>query len=402
MTTMTDLEERLRRGLQSAGDALPPASHEPPTPSGRGGDRRARPSRRSRWVVGAAAMVMAGALATVVVTVASSDGRDREPPAVRSAAETTEPPTTAEAHQVRPTNGMVPGQAVAFGNQLRIYGPDGAQTGSLDLSRFDDVQAASSDLDGGWVVCGSHRRSAAELAAERREIEEEVARVPPEERARAEAETGRQLSDLEPSPVLEELVWYPDGGEPEVLVESPMCAASSIHVIDSAEGPMLVYETMGGLEALLEWRAIVLATGEERDVPIAGTNELLRWSVTSDRFLTHGPDGFHLYDLATGDPVPMAPIDVDSPSDIVLSGDGSSVAVITGDADGPSDVTVYDVASGAQRYTEHLSMATEGAQLSYDGTTLAFGNYYEDYGPATVVDLASGARHTIDAHGVLL
>jgi WD40 repeat protein len=190
-----------------------------------------------------------------------------------------------------------------------------------------------------------------------------------------------------------------------VIDDSTMCVADSVHVVDSADGPIAV---SGGLNMgdpagpMFTVGAIVLATGEERELPIPGSNDLVRWSVTTDRLLTAGPDGFRLYDLATGDEVPMADIDAGGPSDVVLAPDGASVAVITGDASGPTDVSVYDVATGEQRFTEQLSMAAEGAQLSYDGTTLAYGNYYDSYGPFTVIDLASGARHTIDAHGVVL
>jgi hypothetical protein len=428
MTTLTDLEERLRRGLQAAGEALPAGSQEPPIPEGRDHDGHERPPRRpSSWhrrVVGAAALVVAGGLVTAGVVASGGNGDER--PAVRSGAETTAQPTTTEPHVPRPTNGMVPGQAVIMGNELRTYGPDGTQTGTVDLSRFTNIQAASSDLDGGWVVCGSRDLTEAEIAEIQREIDADIAAArealeaeqrrqqeqpggdPPETTpdGRTVPEVEADLDSARPAASTDELVWYPADRDPVVLGESPFCMASSIHVVDSADGPMAVFGAMDmavsvGAPSFVA-RSIVLATGEERDLPIPGSSDLLRWSVTSDRFLTAGPDGTHLYDLATGEEQPMADIPVADASDVVLSGDGRSVAVITGGASGPTDVSVYDVATGAQRFTEHLPMAAEGAELSYDGTTLAYGNYYADYGPVTVVDLASGARHTIDAHGVVL
>jgi hypothetical protein len=362
--------------------------------------------------VGAAALVVAGGLVTAAVL--AGRGNDRERPAVRSGAETTEPPTTTEPHVPQPTNGMVPGQAVVVGSELRTYDAGGTQTGSVDLSRFGNIQAASSDLDGGWVVCGSRNLTEAEIAERQREIDAEIRRQREESPNATPSTTPSTTPDgqrgpqreidadsLRPATVTDELVWFPSGRDPVVVDDSVMCMASSVHVVDSADGPVAVYETMGGVAALTTWRSVVLSTAEEGDLPIAGSNDLVRWSVTSDRFLIHGPDGFHLYDLATGEEVPMGRIEADDPSDVVLAPDGASVAVITGGAAGPTDASVYDVATGEQRFTQHLSMAAEGAELSYDGTTLALGNYYDDYGPVTVVDLASGARHTIDAHGVL-
>jgi hypothetical protein len=392
MTTLTDLEERLRRGLQAAGEALPADSHEPPTPDRREGDgRHRRPRGLSSWhrrVVGVAALVVAGGLVTAAV-IAARDGSEPAP-AVRSAAETTgQPTTTTEPHRVRPTNGMVPGQAVVVGGELRTYGPDGAQTGAVELTRFTFVQGASSDLDGGWVVCGTRTLTPAEREENLARIREEVGELP----------DGAVVPES-----LDQLVWFPAGREPVVVDDNTMCMAQTLHVVDSAAGPVAVYADMGGRPSgpLFEAHAVVLATGQERELPIPGSNELVRWSVTSDRFLTAHGDEMHVYDLTTGDELPIADIPVTDPSDVVLSPDGSSVAVITGGASGPTAVGVYDVATGAQRYTEQLSMAAEGAELSYDGTTLAYGNAYDRYGPMTVVDLASGARHAIDANGTLL
>jgi hypothetical protein len=42
----------------------------------------------------------------------------------------------------------------------------------------------------------------------------------------------------------------------------------------------------------------------------------------------------------------------------------------------------------------------EGSQLTFDGTSVAVGSFYE--GQATVFDVATGSERTIDAHGVIL
>jgi hypothetical protein len=188
--------------------------------------------------------------------------------------------------------------------------------------------------------------------------------------------------------------------------------ASSVHVVDSPQGPTAVYTTMtagnetpgAGPASPMELRAVVLATGEERrlELPSSGAIDIPRWSVTTERFLNHDSTGLHVYDLATGEELPVPPITLDRTSDVVLAGDGSSMAAITGSPSGPSEVVVYDLTTGAERFREQLDMPTEGAELSYDGSTLAYGNYYEGNGPVTVIDLASGARHTLDAHGLVL
>jgi hypothetical protein len=386
MTTTTELEERIRRGLQAGGDALPDALLAPPPLPRPGPPHRPGGHRRPRRIAGLAAVAVVAAATVVVATVVTGDGGDPRP-AVRSAAETTAPPTTAP-HVPRVTNGMVPGQAVVLDTELRTYGPDGTQTGTIDLSRFTSVQSASSDLDGGWVVCGGHTLTPEEQEAHLTALEEELGTLP----AGVSAPT-----------FLDELVWFPAGREPEVLNDpgSTMCSASSVHVVDSPQGATLVHQRTGGGHSLMGWDAVVLATGEPRDLPVPDTDELLRWSVTNDRFLTHGSDGFHLYDLATGEELPMAAIEAGEPSDVVLSGDGTSVAALTGSAVGPSEVTVWDTATGAERFHEQLSMPTEGAELSFEGTTIAFGSAYEGNGPVTVVDLATGERHEIDAYGIL-
>ena len=129
----------------------------------------------------------------------------------------------------------------------------------------------------------------------------------------------------------------------------------------------------------------------------------LRWSLTTGKALTYIEGvGLQLFDLETTREIPIADIDPGPISHVALAYDGKTAAVLTGPVSGPVDVVVYDLASGAELFRKSIDMSAEGDQVSYDGTTLAVGNFYGDYGPVTVIDLATGAEHTIDAHGVIL
>jgi hypothetical protein len=154
--------------------------------------------------------------------------------------------------------------------------------------------------------------------------------------------------------------------------------------------------------------AVVLATGEHREIALPADvdpNDFYRWAATSNRVVLHGTEsGLVVFDWTTGETVPTAAIDPGDPSDVALSNDGTSMAVIVGDVARPSDLVIYDLATGAERFRETFpTLATEGAQLSYDGTVVAVGNFYDDvvYPPVTVIDLTTGARHNIDVYGVL-
>lgn len=437
MTATPNLEDRLRRGLRAAGEALPPelpalaSGSRPPGRRGRGG--------RGRRAVAASVAVAATALVVGGVVVTRGDDGDRS--AVQSAAgtttESTAPPTTQPDSEVRATNGMVPGQAVMIGDELRTYGPDGAPTGTVDLSQFESIQAASSDLDGGWVVCGARILSEEEREAAQRELDASFEEHGPtttatvgdngrgepgaaEETAAADAVADRRATATESgrggsadgptAPTSRDaLVWLPAEGEPVVLDDAPLCMAGAVHVVDSPEGPTAVYVTMAapgdetsGLPVTS--RALVLGTGEDRplEIPSSGAIDIPRWSVTSERFLVHDSTGLQVYDLATGEELPVPAIPLDRVSDVVLAGDGGSIAAITGSATGPSEVVVYDLTTGDELFRELFDMPTEGAELSYDGSTLAVGNYYEGNGDVTVIDLAEGARHTLEAHGLVL
>jgi hypothetical protein len=391
MNAPTALEDRLRRGLHAAADALPPASPQP---------RRGRPrASRKRWVAGGIAT--AAAVAAVVGAVVVG-GRQGEQPSVELEATTPQEGTTADSPAspgspdpvVAATNGMVPGQAVVVGNELRTYGPDGGQTGTLSLAPLDDVQAASSDLAGGWVACGMTSVAAADAAAT------------------SGTTTTTVPADEPVGGISDPLIWYPADRAPIALEEaSPVCMASAVRVVDTPEGPTAVYSAFGS--AGFSFRAVVLATGEDRElsIPLDPTG-FYASSASPGRIIVHSDEhGLQLFDLTTGEDLPVAAIDLASPghvSDIALSPDAASLAVIVGEVAGPSDLVVYDLATGAELYRETFPLlATEGAELSYDGTKVAVGNYYDGhddvvYPPVTVIDLATGARHTIDVYGLVL
>jgi hypothetical protein len=379
MNAPTQLEDRLRRGLQAAADALPEASLAPSLPGGDGRPAR-RDDRANRpWMplVAAVAVVAAATAAFVAVNQPDDSGNDSE-------VEVATPGEGAQApHEVRPANGRVPGQAVVVEgadgtSDLNTYGPDGAPTGTVDLAPLEDVQVAGSDLQGGWVACGSIYGG-------------------------PDTGEGTPRTDF-----TDQIMWFPAGSEPVVLETRPesFCIADSMQVVDAPEGPTVVYLAQP-YDAGIALHAIVLATGEQREVPlrVEATNDS-RWAASTGLVVATVDDGpLQLFDLVSGDSLPIAAIDVPRASDIVLSPDATSVALIvdpTGELE-PAEVVVYDLATGAERFRETFQMNLEGAQLSYDGTTLAVGNWSDDYGgTTTVIDLASGARHTIDSHGLVL
>lgn len=392
MSTTTELEDRLRRGLQAAGEALPAAAHEPPTPGGRRparGPRHARssghqrpaggPGRgRGRWGASLAAVgVAAAALVAVVAVVATRAGGDTDRgPSVRSARQGTT--TTTAPHVPEPAGGDRPGAGVVVDDVVHTWDGQGRETGTIDLAPLTNVQAASSDLQGGWVACGN-------------------ATVDP-------AET----PDLPPgaTPTRTLLVWFPAGGEPVPLhdTQNATCMADSVQVVDAPEGPTAVYMSNGVRQgALFGWDSVVLATGAVAPVAVTPPVDFWRWSAATGRLAVHtDATGLRLYDLASGAEVPTAAIDVRSPSDVSLAPDAASVAVVTGGVSGPTDVVVYDLATGQERFRETTSIPAEGAELSYDGRRLAFGNWYEGNGPATIVDLETGDRYEVATHGLLL
>jgi hypothetical protein len=389
--------------------------------------------RRTLVVLGAAAAVTALAGTAIVVT-GDGGGEDGAPADV--AANSSDPTTTtAPPYVERDINGMVPGRAVAnidLGG-LRTYGPDGQPTGTVDLAPLESVSNAASDLQGGWVVCGGVYKTFEELNAgltpeELAELEDEIADV----RSRAESEAwtdeaGSPVTSEDPGwsgptaeatdevavsgAMVDVLMWFPAEGAPVELdgnVPFPGCMEGAIQVVDSPDGPVVLRggvsfgEDGGDMHPRLE--GILLPTGERREFRVPTLPGLpLRWSLTTGKALTYIEGvGLQLFDLETTREIPIADIDPGPISHVALAYDGKTAAVLTGPVSGPVDVVVYDLASGAELFRKSIDMSAEGDQVSYDGTTLAVGNFYGDYGPVTVIDLATGAEHTIDAHGVIL
>jgi hypothetical protein len=322
-------------------------------------------------------------------------------------------------HQVRMLNGQVPGQATADGDgtAIHVYGPDGHETSTVDLGPIDDVQAAASDLEGGWVVCGmvpvpppDNYGPAAGVPG------------PSDGTTTVPASTATTAGDAADAAADEigknrgaatgdwgdRLMWYPADGDPVDLMPdgAPMCSENSVQVVDSPDGPIALLGVMDldpeGPSVHLD--GIVLATGESRSLAVSDLPGLPdQWSATTGRVLTYIEGvGLQLYDLDEGEQLPTATIDPGQISELALAHDGKTAAVMIGSIEGPDEVVVYDLATGAEVFRKSFDMSIEGDSMSYDGKTLAVGNYYPNYGPITVIDMATHAEHTIDASGVVL
>jgi hypothetical protein len=450
MTAPNDLEERLRSGLQAAADALPP---EPATRPESGAvplrPHRAVPTRR--WVITAVATAASLAAVTVVVT-RGDDGDTRGDVSTESSTSSTT--STTEPHVMKVTNGQAPGQGVVQGNQIRLFGPDGQPTGTVDMGALDGTQSASSDLEGGWVVCGSMMalNAVPEGAADDHiRLEDAEGLIEQLDEARAEVEAG--AFTVEPSgstgaaeppatttttgappptaPVTTttevpagtpfvpgqhvsapQMTWFPADGPPlDIRINggSPNCSAGGSQVVDSDAGPMVVvpgrtFDPFGMGDGGLT--GVVLATGEVRELPAPqdiGQPMPGYWSINSEHIVVYVEGaGFKLFDLETAEPVPMADIDPGSPGETALAPDGKTVAVLVGSFNGPREAMVFDVASGEEVYRHSFAGDAEGDEMSWDGRTLAVGSYYEGEGPVSVFDTTTGAERTIDAWGVVL
>jgi WD40 repeat protein len=183
--------------------------------------------------------------------------------------------------------------------------------------------------------------------------------------------------------------------------------ADSLGVTEVGGADVLVYVS----PATFSLQRLDLATGAATALSIDMASLPGSASVGGGRLATFGDDGLALWDLATGDPVAVGPVDLpvraaDATSglftgNLVLSPDGTTLAALVGDGSGTSDVVVVDLASGGEIFRRTVSTSMEGANLSYDGTTVAVGNFYDSYGPVQIFDLATGAQRTVDAHGIL-
>jgi hypothetical protein len=380
-----------------------------------------------------------------VVALGGDDSDDQ----VADIADADEPTTTTAApYTPRVVNGSVPGRALATGSELLTFAADGTPTGSVDMAPLEHVHSATSDLDGGWVACGTgpyrtfeelnpdlSPEELADLEAELEGVKDEVRDEVREAQEQGSSGTTSTTSttvfaadaaptspddtvaELEVSEVRggwpSMLVWFPAGRDPIVLDDNlalPGCIASTVQVVDSPDGPVLLLggvsfgEAGGDMHPRLD--GVVLATGERREYDVPPLDGLpTDWSVTTGKALTHIDGvGLQLFDLATNEQVPTAAIDPGGIGGLALAHDGETAAVLTRD-DGVLDsveAIVYDLASGDELFRRSFAMSPEGDQLSYDGTTLAVGNFYDRYGPVTVIDVATGVEHTIGGHGVVL
>jgi hypothetical protein len=364
MTTPTLLEERVRRGLRAAADALPAGPSDPDgLPAPRADELPARP----RWVRPAVAAAVAG-VAVLGGTVARNGPAEVAMPGRRApGAESPATPAPAAGTTTAPTPPVLlaPGQVVGHGDDVQVFDLQGNVTRTVPLG-LTLSQAAVPDLRGGFVVCG--------IVGDTRETRNE------------------------------QVVWLRADGERVVLAQGAMgCSADAISVSDSSQGPVAVFQPSFMKPELT---VAVLDTRETRTLtlPSPSGHGLGRFSVAAGRVLLVDAGGAHLFDVATGAELsPPGWTPPEQTSDVALAADGTSVAAISGSAGGPVEVTVADLATGAVRFREAVAMPAEGAELAYDGATVAFGNWYDHpgYPPVTVVELASGARRTVDAHGSL-
>jgi hypothetical protein len=349
MSTPTDLGTRIRTGLRAAADALPDDRTVPTyvstEPVGR------RPA--ARWVSAAAAatLLVAGlGIAGLSARRADDGGASVNVPGGGVVAGA--PTTRAVPAAVPPPPA---GQAVVSGNEVHTFDAAGRPIGTMSLAPLDGVQSVASDRRGGWVACADFAAHAVR--------------------------------------------WLPAGREPvTVPAEAGVCVAGALHVVETEAGPTLVYPDLPG-----NLHAVVLATGARHEFPVPPETTVKHsWTAVTGRLLTHGDEGWRLYDLATGRSLPVARFGTYTGRiDLSLSPEATSVAVLSGDGVGPSRVEVFDLASGASRFSEDVTQSLEGGQVAYDGTRVAWGNWYADRGPVTVVDVATGARHTVDARGIL-
>ena len=384
----TPLEDRIRQGLRRSSDALPPRGPAPmpapaPLATPARGDRHGVRRAPRAWSLAAAALT-AVAAATVAVAVVATGGDGDGGPAddVRAAApaETTvpAPPTTVVP---RPANGQAPGRVVVdpVASVLYTYDEAGAEAGQVSLAPLESLQSVVSDLDGGYVACGT---------------------VP------GEPFTPEQQAEHPgafPAPQ-EQLRWFPADGPSQVIDPEQVpvaCMADSLQVVDSPQGAMVVLSP--GLPPDTTWRGYVIATGEL--VPLAPTVGGFpgHWAAATGRVAAFMEGtGLAVYDLATGEQASPPIAMPGAPSAMRLAPDGTSVAVLTGPVMGPLSLDVYDVATGEVTFHETFDMSAEGDELSYDGRTVAVGSYYAGRLPVTIIDLETGARRTLDASGLLL
>jgi hypothetical protein len=433
MTTDHDLESRLRAGLHAAADALPPA---PPT-----GSRTGPPSRRRLPLLIAAGVTVLALGGAGVVALGGGGNGD---PDVMVSPPATDPPAdgtaTDDPSAGEPDGGMLPagpgtdhpaGTAVAStGDEpvLTVYDGDGQPSSTVALAPLTGIQSVVSDRQGGWIACGLNDDVAAipDLPdpADGDDAPTTTIPVGPDgasgpdgaadplaDRAAAEREAIGDPDDAaadDPSaPPPPNAFHFRPGHDPQPLDVNVLCTADALGVTDLGGGQVLVYQSSTEQLSILD-----LTTGEDGAVPVDASGFAISgWSVGGGRLALMGDTGLTLWDLATGEQLPAGPADLPTrpevattdvfTADIALSPDGTTLAAMIGEIDETSDVVVVDVDSGEELFRRTVPVSLEGAELSFDGTSVAVGNFYDSYGPVRIFALDGSSERTIDAHGLV-
>jgi hypothetical protein len=433
VTASPDLETRLRSGLRAAADALPHVEPADPrraaAPTGLG-HQVAGTAHRAPSVGLAAAVAAMVAVAGVVAVVATAgrggEGADvaTEPTPPPSSGDTTTPTTGGPAgvlgDEPGPPVDPVAGGAVIADDRLVTYGPDGRRGATVPLAPLAGVQAAAPDRRGGWIVCGTPSGPAPTVP--------DGGTAPtstppatgggtvwtlPDERAGATQESLEALevevpgsTGTAPEPGRPNAYRFQIDQEPVPLGVNVYCVSDSLSVTEVGGHPVLLYVS----PATFSGRQLDLVTGADSalqiDVGDAGLSDV---AVGGGRLAVLGDAGIALWDLATGEPVAVGPVDLpvrpagatSGPftADLEMAPDGASLAALVGEVSAPADLVVFDLASGDELLRRADAATVEGSQLAFDGTSVAVTNSYD--GRTTVIDVATGAERTVQAHGVL-
>jgi hypothetical protein len=433
VTASPDLETRLRSGLRAAADALPHVEPADPrraaAPTGPG-HQVAGTAHRARSVGLAAAVAAMVAVAGVVAVVATAgrggEGADvaTEPTPPPSSGDTTTPTTGGPAGVLGDESGPpvdpIAGGAVIADDRLVTYGPDGRRGATVPLAPLAGVQAAAPDRRGGWIVCGTPSGPAPtvpdggtaptstlpdtgggtvwELPDERAGVIRESLEALEVE---APASTGTASEPGQPNAYRFQI-----DQDPVPLGVNVYCVSDSLSVTEVDGHPVLLYVS----PATFSGRQLDLVTGADSalqiDVGDAGLSDV---AVGGGRLAVRGDAGIALWDLATGEPVAVGRVDLPvRPAgatsgpftvDLEMAPDGASLAALVGEVSAPADLVVFDLASGDELLRRADAATVEGSQLAFDGTSVAVTNAYD--GRTTVIDVATGAERTVQAHGVL-
>lgn len=433
MTAHSDLENRLRTGLRAASKALPPAEPVRPLDPTAGRDSVHRPGTRLRR--GTVAALAAAAAVTVVgasmagLALAGRDGRTPDVESTPAQDPEAGPPATGAATAVGdqhagPGDDPVAGTAVVTGDELVTYGPDGQPGTTLSLAPLTGVQSAVPDRHGGWIVCGSTTDDVSFRDAEDGGTSwsgEPPTSVPadggsgstgdgagePEAQIAELSGSLDATSDAVDSDPVPTTYWFRPDTDPQPLPIGPVCAADSLAVtlVDGRE--VLLYFS----GATYSVHQLDLATGADEPLAIdLGIPSSGQVTAGGGRLAMVDEAGLHVWDIATGEPVSAGPIDLPvstdlnvhpSTSSLSLSPDGTRLAAIVGDMSAPSELLVFDLATGEELLRTSVPVGLEGDEISFDGTTVAVSNYSEGYGPVRIYDVASSDERTIDTHGIL-